>query len=180
MPIGVYFLMIFGGLWFWQIGCWICCALVVSSPVGALACRFWARRHGLDAARCTRLGALYWAVGFMPWLYFSFQINGWSVPPRLIKAIYAALFSAWLMGPVIFGFFWTSENPLLGDRDWLVLHPIGNLLACIVALICLLFARVLPARSQRVDIRHVAPSALGSLAMLTWLPHFLYFYFNIW
>ena len=169
----VYFLAGLAGLWFWTMGCWICCALVASSPIGALACLFWARRRGLDAARCTRLGAFYWAAGFMPWLYFALQMNDRPVPQRLIKAIYVALSIAWLMGPVMFGFFWTSGDPALDDHDWLILHPIANLFAWIAALFFLMSADVLPSSRQRVHICHVVPSVLGTLVMLTWLPYAL-------
>lgn len=173
MLFAIYVLAIFAGLWLWTIGCWTCCALVASSPIGALSCLFWARCHGWNAARCTGLGALYWAAGFMPWLYFALQMNGRPAPRRLITAIYVSLFITWLIGPVLFGFVWISEDPFFRDRGWLVLHPIANLLAWMAALACLMSAKVLPASTQRVHICHVVPSLLGTLAMLSWLPYVL-------
>ena len=171
---GVTIIMFLVGMVFWAGACLACCALVTSSPIGALACRFWARRHGLDVARCTRLGAFYWAVGFMPWIYFALQMNNRAIPRRLMRAAYAALFIGWLLGPVFAGFFWTSEIIDLDNRDWLILHPTASLLAWVAALVCLGFAEVLPRRQQRIDTCHVVPSLLGTLAMLTWLPCVLF------
>ena len=95
------------------------------------------------------------------------------MPRRLMAVIYTALFIAWFMGPVVIGFVMTLEFPEFRDRRWLVLHPIANLVAWVVALLCLSSATVLPAGSQRVDKYRVIPSALGSLGMLSWLPYFL-------
>ena len=165
--IGVLFFAFFGGGAVWSWGCYACCAMMVTSPVGALLCRSWARRQDLDIARCARRGALYWAAGLMPWVYFAFQIKGRTVPRRRMKAIYAALFFAWLWGPIITGFF-LSDSP---DREFLAWVSITSLLAWIASLVCLAFAEVLPANRQRVHILHLIPSLLGSLAMLTWLPY---------
>ncbi len=173
MLFPIYFFVIFAGLWFWIIGFWTCCALVASSPVGALTCWIWARRNGLDAARCAWLGAFYWASGFMPWFHFGFQLNDRPVPQITMKSIYAVLFLVWLAGPVILGFFWASEDPFDGKRAWLVIHAIFNLLAWIAALFFLMTAKVLPTRRQRIHIGHVVPSMLGALSMLSWLPYAL-------
>lgn len=103
----------------------------------------------------------------MPWVYFAFQINGWTVPRRRMKAIYVVLFFVWMWGPIIAGRFF-SDSP---GREFLAWVPIVSLLAWIASLVCLAFAEVLPASRQRVHIFHLVPSLLGSLAMLTWLPY---------
>ena len=157
----------------WQAGCWICCALVLTSPIGGRLCRSWSRREGLEEARCARLGALCWAAGFMPWLYLVMQIKGGVLPRGLMAVIYTVLFIAWFMGPVVVGFVMILEFPEFSDRRWLVVHPIASLLAWVVALLCLWSAKVLPAGSQRVERYRVVPSVLGSLSMLSWLPYFL-------
>lgn len=166
--IGAVFIAFFGGFHVWTWGCWVCCALVTTAPIGALSCQFWARRQGLDAARCARLGALYWACGFLPWVYFALQIQDRAVPRRLMTIIHAALFVAWLMGPVIAGFFWSSA---LTRHDWLVVTPFASLLALPTALVCLAIAEPLPVRRRRVHNGYVVASLLGSMTMLTWLPH---------
>lgn len=164
--IALVFFVFFGGGMVWSWGCYACCAMMVTSPVGALLCRSWARRQGLDAARCARRGALYWAAGLMPWVYFAFQINGRTVPRQRMKAIYAALFFAWLAGPIAAGFFHAGA-PGLESISWV---PIASLLGWIAGLVSLTLAEVLPASRQRGHILRLVPSLLGSLAMLTWLP----------
>lgn len=164
--IGAGFVLFVGGVLLWSWACWACFALMVTSPIGGLLSRYWAHKHGFDPNRCTRLGALYWAFGFMPWLYFAFQINGRTAPRTLMKAIYIVLLLVWLVGPVIAGFF-HADSP---GRESLAWVPIANLLGWIVALVCLAFAKVLPAGEQRVHICHVIPSLLAVLAMLSWLP----------
>ncbi len=147
----------------WVLGFFVCCALVVTAPIGALLSWHWARRHGWDASRCARLGALYWACGLVPWVHYAFQINGRMLPWGLLGPSYAALFLAWLLGPIGIGFLFAT-GPL-------ILVPIANLLAFIAALVCLMFADDLPETQERVQIRHVIPSLLGSLAMLTYLTY---------
>ena len=51
------------------------------------------------------------------------------------------------------------------------LTPFASLLALPTVLVCLAVAEPLPARRQRVHIGHVVAALLGTLAMLTWLPH---------
>ena len=166
--IGTVFIAFFGGIYVWTWGCWICCALVATAPIGALSCRVWARRQGLDTVRCARLGALYWACGFLPWVYFAFQIRDRTVPRRLMRVVYAFLCLALVLGPVIAGFFWASD---LTRHEWLVVTPFASLLALPTTLVCLAIAEPLPVRQQRIHTGHVVASLLGSLTMLTWLPH---------
>ena len=168
IAIGIMFFAYLGGFYVWTWGCWICCAMVVTAPIGALACRSWAQRHGLDATRCARLGALYWACGFMPWVHFAYAITGRTAPRRVVWVVYAALCVAMVLGPVIAGFFWAAN---VARHEWLVMTPFMSLLALPTALVSLAVAKPLPARQQRVHTGHVVAALLGSLAMLTWLPH---------
>ena len=165
--IGFVFMVAFGGAAIWSWGCYACCAMMVTAPVGGLSCRYWARRRDLDVARCTWLGAFYWAAGLMPWVYFSFQINGRMPPRGRMKSGYVALFFAWLAGPIAAGFF-HADSP---GREWMAWVAVVSLLAWIASLTCLAFAEVLPAVRQRVHVFHLVPSLLGGLAMLTWLPY---------
>ena len=166
--IGIMYFTYFGGFYVWTWGCWMCCALVVTAPFGALTCRSWARRQGLDTTGCARWGALYWACGLMPWVHFAYQITGCKAPRRVVGMVYVVLCIAMVQGPVIAGFFWTSD---LMRHEWLGVTPFVSLLALPTVLACLAVAKPLPARRQRVHIGHVVAALLGTLAMLTWLPH---------
>lgn len=110
--ITLVFIVGIGGALVWSWGCYACCAMLVTAPVGALLCRYWARRRGLDVAHSTRLGAFYWAAGLMPWVYFVFQINGRTPPRGRMQAVYVALFFAWLAGPIAAGFFMLARRAL--------------------------------------------------------------------
>ncbi len=163
------------GMAVWWVGCLIACAIVVTSPVGALTCWHWARKHNLDVAACTRRGAFYWMAGFVPWLYFIAQLNHWPIPNRIMVAVYLALFIAWLWAPVYVGFFWTiSIDTEVGD--WLALHPTVSMIVLVVSLICLAFVKTLLVTPQRLHYCRVVPSLLGTLSMLGWLPYPIYFW----
>ncbi len=172
----IYAVVLYGRFFVWALGCFACCVLIATAPIGALLCRRWACQQGWDASRCAWLGAFYWAGGFIPWVHFAFQINGRMPPPGLMGTTYTALFFAWLAGPVSIGIFdtiWVGRWFLeLLPVTWL---PIANLLAFIAALVCLVKADELPATPERVDTYRVIPSVLGSLAMLSgfaWAPLF--------
>ncbi len=170
--IAAMFIVGYGSVAIWALGCFACCALIATAPIGALLCRRWALRQGWDASRYAWLGAFYWACGLMPWVYFAFRLNGRTPPRRLLGATYTALFLAWLAGPVIAGFI-HADFPGL---EFLVWIPIVNLLTFIAALVCLAIADELPETPQRVQILRVIPSLLWSLAMLTSLPYLLFLY----
>ncbi len=168
--VGTVFYLTFGGFFAWMGAFWVCCALIVTAPIGALLCRYWARKQGLEASRCAWFGAFYWACGLMPWVHFAFQINGRMPPRGLLGTTYAVLFFVWFAGPISTTFFEAqvshTEPPI-----WI---PIANLLAFIAALGALgflVFADELPETRERVQILRVIPSLLWTLAMLTWLPY---------
>ena len=150
----------------WAGGSFICYALIVTAPIGALSSWYWARQQGAATTRCTLLGALYWAIGFLPWLYFAFQINGRAVPQRLMRTLWTVVFIAWILGPIGAGFFVAGSDTALVS-DWFILVPFFNLAACVAALACTRFAKVLPAGHGRVHSCHVVPSLLGTLSMLS-------------
>ncbi len=181
----IYAVVLYGRFFVWALGCFACCVLIVTAPIGALLCRRWALRQGWDASRYAWLGAFYWAGGFIPWVYFACRINGQTPPRWLMRAAYVALFFAWLVGPlgyVLLGAIsYGIEFPEWPPITWL---PIANLLALIVALVCWARAEALPATQERVDTYRVIPSVLGSLAMLsglTWAPYFWsWVLFEVW
>ena len=171
ISMGVVFFAYFFGAWAWSWGCWVCFAVVATAPAGAFLCWIWARRQGLDAARCAKRGALYWACGLMPWVHFAFQINGLRPPRWRMRVAYFALCAALMLGPVIGGFFRSAD---LMRHEWLVVTPVLSLLALPTVLVALAMAEQLPAARQRVHTGHVVAATLGALAMLTWLPHRLF------
>ena len=163
----IVLLALFIGDVLWSWGCFACCALVITAPVGALLCRAWAGRQGDDVARRTWVGAACWAAGFLPWVYLACEINGWTVPRKTIKAAYAALFIAWLWGPIIGGFFSAS----LSSSDAATLFPVVSLLAWLVSLVWVGFVGITPDRSPRFHLVHLVPGILMTLSMLAWLPY---------
>ncbi len=165
-----FFLFMWGAIFIWPLACLAACAIVVTSPIGALTCRYWARRHGLDVAACTRRGAFYWMAGFVPWLYFAAQINHRPMPKRVMVAVYLALFALWLWGPVFIGF-WQPFTMRNDPSGWLSLPPTASLIGLIVSLICLSFVKTLP---HRLHYCRVVPSLLGTLSMLGLLPYLIY------
>lgn len=160
----------------WVVGSMVACAIVVTSPIGALTGWYWARKHNMDVAACTWRGAFYWMAGFVPWLYFAAQLNHWPMPKPIMVVVHLALFIAWLWAPVYLGFLWTINvsDPNLAKTkiaDWLVLQPTVSLIGLIVSLICLSFVKTLP---QRLHHCRVVPSLLGTLSMLGYLPYLIY------
>ena len=144
-------------------------ALVITAPVGALLCRAWAGRQGDDVTRRTWVGAACWAAGFLPWVYLACEINGRTVPRKTIKAAYAALFIAWLWGPIIGGF----SSASVSSSDVATLFPVVSLLVWLVSLVWVGYVGITPETSQCVRLKHMVPGILGTLAMLAWLPYSL-------
>ena len=132
-------------LWSW--GCFACCALVITAPVGALLCRAWAGRQGDDVARRTWVGAACWAAGFLPWVYLACEINGRTVPRKTIKAAYAALFIAWLWGPIIGGF----SSASVSSSDVATLFPVVSLLVWLVSLVWVGYVGIMPETPSASD-----------------------------
>ena len=157
----------------WLPGCFVACAIVVTSPIGALTGWYWARKHNLDIAACARRGAFYWVAGFLPWLYFAAQANHWPMPKRIMVVVYLALFIAWLWAPVYVGFSWASSvrYEIEIGGGWLFLQPTVSLTALVVSLVCLSFVKTLP---QRLHYCRVVPSLLGTLSMLGLLPYLIH------
>ena len=54
------------GLLPWILGCYACCMLVLTSPIGGLIIRGPASARGIG--RGARTGAWYWAAGFVSWV----------------------------------------------------------------------------------------------------------------
>ena len=187
--IGFFTFFVGPVLWSW--GCFAFCALVITAPVGAILCRVWASSSGDQATRRTWIGAICWAAGFMPWVYLACEISGRAVPRKAVKAAYAVLFAAWMVGPVIGGFssaavsstaHWASlrsSSPVIGgfssaavsSSDLATLFPVFSLLAGLVSLVWVGFVGVAPDRSPRFHIVHLVPGILMTLSMLAWLPY---------
>lgn len=75
-----------------------------------------------------------------------------------MRALWAVWSIACMIGPIILGFFFTSDSPR--KSGWFILVPISSLLGWLASLACIQFGKVTPAGQQRVLLCHVAPSLL--------------------
>ena len=70
------------------------------SPFAALICWMRARSLGLDARRYAKVGALYSALFFLPWLYMTLRMFGKTVADSAVSAGYFVLYLIWFLGPI--------------------------------------------------------------------------------
>ena len=123
----------------------------------------WSGCHPVPAVGRALLGMWSHALGA-----FRIRNSREDRPAPHPMVLYAALCVAMVQGPVIACFFWAAN---VARHEWLVMTPFMSLLALPTVLVSLAVAKPLPARQQRVHNGHVVAALLGSLAMLTWLPH---------
>ncbi len=158
------------------LGTYLWCALVVTSPIGALVCWNSARKRGRDATRPALAGALYWACWFMPWVYFVYWRDGREIPALLVKTGYGVLFVTWLAGPVVGGFVmaWSSRgDPYLGDfgvRLWLLLVPFANLAAWASSVVWQAIRKKGSPDAEYLDFRGLAPFGFAAVGTAMYLP----------
>ena len=155
------------GLLAWTLGCYACCALVVTSPVGALIIRGRASARGIDGG--ARTGAWYWAAGFVPWVCYLYLVNGRPLPARLLNLSFRLMIGVWLVGPVISGGIASGSAPG-PNNQWMLLVPAVNL-----GMIALAVGwRSVAGRTGPQDVRlrggDTMPFLFGAIGMLSLLP----------
>ena len=82
-------------------------------PIGGLICGLIARKRGLDVKPWVYIGAVSSALLFVPWFYAVARVSGLRVSRFLTTAAYAALYSAWLAGPIGFMLVVVIAYPLM-------------------------------------------------------------------
>ena len=169
-------LLIFTSLLFFWLGAYLWCALLATSPVGALVCWNSARRRGHAVGRPALAGVLYWACWFLPWVYYVYCSDGRDVPAWLVKAGYGVLFFTWLIGPVFGGFSmaWSlGGDPYFGDvwfQPWLLVASCLNVVAVALSVICLIGRKEGSPNAEYIDWGAVAPFGLAAVGSAMYLP----------
>ncbi len=123
------------GLFVWTLGCYVSCAVLATSPIGALVCRRLASKRGLAGGRYAWTGGWYWIAGFAPWVYCLYQINGRPPPIRMYNLAFRWLLVAWLVGPVIGGGMMAAGPGIGPNSGWLFAVPVVNLVGIVVSVI---------------------------------------------
>ncbi len=156
----MFFIM---SLWGWA--SYVCFALVVSSPIGAIICWRLASRLGLAPGKCARAGAWYWAAGFVPWIYYLDQLNGRPRPKRLFNITYGCALALWLVGPVIGG----SISGFPSDTGWLLVIPAANLAALAGSMVWRSFADAAASGDRYLRNCDVVPLFFAVVGMMSLL-----------
>ena len=156
------------GLLAWTLGCYACCMLVVTSPIGALIMRRRASARGIGGG--ARTGAWYWVAGFAPWVCYLYRINGRPPPARLLSFAFRSMIVLWSVGPVIGGGMMASGSGPGPNSQWMLLIPVVNL-----GMIALAVGwRSVVGRTGPQDVRlrggDVMPFLFGAIGMLSLLP----------
>ena len=155
------------GVFVWTLGCYACCALVVTAPVGALIVGRSASGRGVGGG--ARIAAWYWATGLVPWICYRHLLNGGPVPARLVNLAYRAMLVLWFLGPVVGGGM-LANNAGGPNSEWMLLIPGVNLVMLALAV----GWRSVAERTGSADVRlgggDAVPFVFGTMGMLSLLP----------
>ncbi len=75
---------------------------LVWSPFAALICALIARSKGLNIRRYALSGAIHSSGFLLPWIYLMLRMYSISVPRGIVKSVYILLYTAWLIGPILY------------------------------------------------------------------------------
>ena len=156
------------GIFVWTLGCYACCALVVTAPVGSLIIRRRASARVIGSV--TRTGAWYWAIGLAPWVGYLYRINGRPLPARFLNFAFRWMLALWLVGPVVGGGMMASGSGPGPNSEWMFLIPAINLGMIVLAM----GWRSMAERTGPSDVRlrgaDSMPFLFGAIGMLSLLP----------
>lgn len=157
------------GLFVWTLGCYVCCAIVVTAPIGAFVSGRIASRRGLEPGGFARSGAWYWVAGFVPWVCYLRQLNNRPPPRKAFDFAYRCVLAFWLVGPVVGGGMVAAGSGYGSDGRWLFVLPLANLAAMLVSVMWRSFGSGTSLRDGRLRSGDVAPFFLATLGMLSLL-----------
>ena len=163
----VFWVMVVG-IFAWTLGCYACCMLVITAPIGALI--IWRRASARGIGGGAGYGAWYWACGFVPWVCYLYRINGRPLPARLLNFGFWLTIVLWLVGPVVGGGMMASGSGYLPHGQWMLLIPAVNL--GMVALAVGWKSRAGRTGPEEVRLRggDVMPFLFATVGMLSLLP----------
>ena len=75
---------------------------IMWSPFGALICAKAGSNRGMSVGHIAKAAALHSVLFFFPWIYFLLRILNRRISDRVIIGTYAVLFTACLVGPILF------------------------------------------------------------------------------
>ena len=155
------------GVLVWTLGCYACCALVATAPIGALIVRRRPSARGIRGG--VGIGAWYWAMGFVPWVCYRYRLNGSPQPAGLVNLAYWSMLIVWFFGPVVGGGMMAngSGGP---NSEWMLLIPGINVVMIALAVGWMSLAE----RTRSADVRlgggDAMPFVFGTIGMLSLLP----------